>query len=388
MKPWQRVRLGFRRQREAWLLGGAALALALGFLQPTVPWKRGLFEQIVVIDVTQSMNVTDQRLEGKPVSRLAFAKHALRQTLSALPCGSKIGWALFTEHRSYLLFAPVEVCEHLDELRATLDAIDNRMAWIGGSEVAKGLHSGLSIARQLPDTPAMVFVTDGHEAPPLNPRHRPAFDDTPGAVPGVVVGVGGSLPSPIPKLDPSGRPLGFWRADEVMQHDLRSQGRGASVSDERLADDGNGPPAPTSAALGVTPGSEHLSALREAYLRLLASEAGLAFHRLDTVEGLTAAMTAPALSRRVAVRADARVVLSLLALVLLLWRYVPIRHQDRSGAARPGKSQGSDRSDGPDGPDGSVGSHNWHAPPTVTTPAVTTTSVTSMAREAREALRT
>jgi mxaL protein len=180
-----------------------------------------------------------------------------------------------------------------------------------------------------------VFITDGHEAPPLNPRHRPAFDDTPGAVPGVVVGVGGSLPTPIPKLDPSGRPLGFWRADEVMQRDMRSQGRGASVSDERLADDNSGPTAPTSAALGVTPGSEHLSALREAYLRLLASEAGLAFQRLDTVEGLTAAMTAPALSRRVSVRADARVALALLALVLLLWRYVPTRRQNLPPVAQP-----------------------------------------------------
>ena len=62
-----------------------------------------------------------------------------------------------------------------------------------------------------------VFVTDGHEAPPLDPRHRPAFDDKPGDVAGLLVGVGGLLPVPIPKSDPMGRPLGFWRADEVMQ---------------------------------------------------------------------------------------------------------------------------------------------------------------------------
>lgn len=315
-------RESWRTRRERWLLAGAAAALALGFLQPTLPWQRALFDAVVVLDITQSMNVQDQRLDGRPVSRLAYAKHALRQSLTALPCGSKVGWAVFTEYRSYLLFAPVEVCTHLDELRATLDAIDNRMAWIGGSEVAKGLHSGLAIARQLPESPALVFVTDGHEAPPLNPRHRPAFDDTPGEVPGVVVGVGSLLPSPIPKLDPAGRPIGFWGADDVMQHDPRSQGRGGSVSGERLVDEAATDPQ-TAATLGFTPGSEHLSALREAYLRLLAGESGLDFLRLDDAAGLATAMQSPSLARRTPVRADGRVGLALLALALLLARHLP-----------------------------------------------------------------
>lgn len=315
MTWWRRLRAAWRTQRERCLLAGAALALALGFLHPSLPWRRSLFEQVVVIDITQSMNVKDQRLDGRPVSRLDYAKHALRQSLLALPCGSKLGWAVFTEHRSFLLFAPVEVCTHIDELRATLAAIDNRMAWIGSSEVAKGLHSGLSIAKQLPDLPALVFVTDGHESPPLNPRHRPSFDGKPGEVPGLVVGVGAQLPSPIPKTDPQGRPLGFWAADEVAQYDPRSQGRSGSVSGERLVEDAAVAAAP---ALGATPGSEHLSALHEDYLRLLASEAGLGFHRLDSADGLAAAMMAPALARRVAVQADGRDALALLALVMLL----------------------------------------------------------------------
>jgi mxaL protein len=323
MTAWRRLWMSWQTQRERWLLAAAALALAIGFLRPLVPWPRALVDQVVVLDITQSMNVQDQQLDGKPVSRLVFAKQALRQTLLALPCGSKIGWAVFTEYRSYLLFAPVEVCAHLDELRATLADIDNRSAWAGASEVAKGLHSGLSIVRQLPGAPALVFVTDGHEAPPLNPRHRPAFDDKPGEVPGLLVGVGGSLPAPIPKTDPQGRSLGFWAADEVQQSDLRSQGRGASVSGERLVDSG---PAGGTAnpALGAAPGAEHLSALHEAYLRLLAGEMGLGFHRLDGADGLAAAMMAPALSRPVTMGADARVALGWLAFVLLLMCYAPL----------------------------------------------------------------
>jgi len=314
----QRLHALWRSNRDRWLLATAALALAGCFLNPGWTMQRSLFEHVVVLDVTQSMNVTDQRLDGKPVSRLAYAKHALRQSLLQLPCGSKVGWAIFTEYRSFLLLAPIEVCANLSELRSTLANIDTPMAWSGNSEVAKGVHSAIGIARQLPGTPALVFVTDGHEAPPLNPRYRPAFDDKPGEVPGLIVGVGERLPSPIPKTDPHGRPLGFWGADEVLQTDPRSQGRGGSVAGEKMLDDRAGTVA---APLGAMPGSEHLSGLREAYLRLLAREQGLAFVHLQTTQGLTTALTSPALARPVPLRVDGRFALAGLALALLLARH-------------------------------------------------------------------
>ena len=317
MRAFEWLRASWRSQRERWLLALAAVALAATFLDPGVRIERKLFEHVVVLDITQSMNVTDQTLDGKPVSRLAFTKYALRQSLLDLPCGSKVGWAVFTEYRSFLLLAPVEVCANLSELRSSLARIDGRMAWSGNSEVAKGLHSGLSIAKELPGKPSLVFITDGQEAPPLNPLYRPAFDDRPGEVLGLIVGVGELLPFPIPKTDPMGRPLGFWRADEVMQTDARSKGRGASVDGEKLVDDGAGPAA---SGLGSTPGHEHLSALREGYLRLLASERGLKFHRLQTAEGLSAELSSPVLAKPVVARADGRVALAALAFVLLLAR--------------------------------------------------------------------
>jgi mxaL protein len=112
--------------------------------------------------------------------------------------------------------------------------------------------------------------------------------------------------------------LGFWRADEVMQTDLRSQGRGASVRGETLADDNAGSARPM---LGATPGSEHLSALREGYLRLLAGEQGMAFLRLQPGQGLEVALTSPAMAKPVAVRTGARDVLAGLAFFLLLACY-------------------------------------------------------------------
>ncbi len=298
----------------------AALSLAACFLNPGWVVERARFEQVVVIDITQSMNVSDETVAGQPASRLAFARERLRDALLELPCGSKLGWGVFTEYRSYLLLAPVEVCAHPDELRATLARIDGRMAWSGNSEIAKGVHSGIGIVRQLPGNPALVFVTDGHESPPLSAGHRPAFDDKPGDVSGVIVGVGGRLPAPIPKTDPQGQPLGFWRADEVMQTDPYSEGRGGSVTGERMSDDATAPR--SSAALGATPGTEHLSALHEGYLRLLAGELGLAFHRLTDSETFAAALTAPALARPMPVRLDLRAACAGLALVLLLMPHV------------------------------------------------------------------
>jgi mxaL protein len=319
----------WRTHAERWLLAGAACLLAACLLKPSWPVERARFDHVVVLDITQSMDVQDESLDGKPVSRLLYAKHALRQALLQLPCGSKVGWGVFTEYRSFLLFEPVEVCANLSELRSTLAHVDGRMAWSGNSEIAKGLHSAIEVARKLPGSPSLVFVTDGQEAPPLSPQHRPSFDDKPGAVAGLIVGVGDVRPSPIPKSDPSGRPLGFWHADEVAQADLYGSGRGASVSGERMAEDAAGAAAP---ALGATPGSEHLSALREPYLRLLGRERGLAFVRLQTPEALADALTAPALAKPTQVRADGRIVFAWLALALLLARYAGPLTRRRSPA--------------------------------------------------------
>jgi mxaL protein len=309
----------WRSDAERWLLALAALALAATFARPGLTIDQRLFDHVVVFDITQSMNVEDEVLDGRPASRLVFAKQLLRRALLQLPCGSKLGLGLFTEYRSFLLFAPVEVCANLSELRSTLDRIDNRMAWIGNSEIAKGLYSGIGIAKQLPGGPSLVFVTDGQEAPPVSPLHRPPFEGKRGEVRGLVLGVGDLKLSPIPKVDPLGRPLGYWGADEVMQVDPRRLGRGGSRGGEQMVEDAtaSAPPLP-----GATPGSEHLSSLREAYLQLLADETGLAYRRLHDEAELVEALTAPDLARPVAARADLRFVPATLALLLLLARHM------------------------------------------------------------------
>lgn len=296
----------------------AALLLVAALLGPTLPARGGRVEQLLVLDITQSMNVPDVVVDGRPRPRLVAAKMLLAEAVRELPCGSKVGLGLFSEHRAFVLLAPVEVCANRRELLASLLQIDGRMAWTGNSEVAKALNSSLRAARELAGAPSVVFVSDGHESPPVSPRYRPPFDDVEPArrVPGLVVGVGGDTPLPIPKTDPSGRPLGHWRADEVMQVDPRSLGRGGSVAGEQMVDGDGVAPAPP--LPGATPGREHLSALREGYLQLLARETGLRYHRLVDAASLQAALADPALQREHAVRRDLRPWLGGAALLALL----------------------------------------------------------------------
>ncbi len=121
-----------------------------------------------------------------------------------------------------------------------------------------------------------MLITDGQEAPPVNPEFRPTFDGTPGAVPGVILGVGGNELSPIPKIGRDGRFLGYWSAKEVPQTDSYSAGRATSRPNDLLYNQAGQPirPLPPS-------GTEQLSSLKSAYLRALALETGLQYRRLD-----------------------------------------------------------------------------------------------------------
>ncbi len=247
------------------LLLSAVVCLAVAATDPGMTLKRPVYDAVVVLDVSQSMNVADYRIDGHPASRLAFAKAGLRRALAGLPCGSRIGWGVFAAYRVLLLTAPAEICANYGDLTALLDRIDNRMAWTNGSEVRKGVLNGIDAVRALPDKPALVFVTDGQEAPPIDPRlQMPQLHGRPGEVAGTLVGAGGDLPQPIPKSDPEGRPLGFWTKSEVVQA-----------------------PGP----------GEQRSWLHEAHLVALAQQVGFRYRRMNVLGDLAAVLAQPDFAR-------------------------------------------------------------------------------------------
>ena len=160
---------GFSRVRH-WLTPVALVALIVAVVMPEVTLPRDTFNYIVTFDITQSMDVEDVSQNGVPMSRLKFAQAAMRDALGKLPCGSKIGWSVFTGQRTLLLLPPIEVCNNYDALLVSLDGIDGRMRWTNWSRIAEGgVYSAMRVAQDVGHDAAVVFVTDGQEAPPVSP---------------------------------------------------------------------------------------------------------------------------------------------------------------------------------------------------------------------------
>jgi len=299
-----------RRDLHFALLLIVCIMLIFALLNPHARLQHDIFDYLVVVDITQSMNTLDYHERNKPVSRLAFAKQALREALLRLPCGSKIGLGIFTADRSYVLFEPVEICANYQAISSTLANIDNRMDWLNRSEIAKGLYSGLRTVVGLPGRPALVFITDGQEAPPINPRLPPVFNGKPGEAKGVIIGAGGLTPMPIPKTDPDGRPLGYWRADEVLQN--YNVDRPGTVKGEQMLEPTG--PVPN---VGATPGREQLSELREPYLISLAEKTGLYYRRLKNSADMSAALENHDLAQQTESRVSIAWIPALLAFICL-----------------------------------------------------------------------
>ncbi len=285
-----------------------ALALALllvALLMPPIELPRDTYDYLLVFDISQSMNVEDYQLDGAPVSRLAFAHEAARRMLRDLPCGSRIGWAAFTGYRTVPLLAPIEVCAYYNDLLASLAQIDGRMRWSNASEITKGVYWSVLTARDIklptqPPHPDVVFITDGQEAPPLDPAYPPrVIEDLPHrSIHGWLIGAGADTPSPIPKIDEEGHREGYWHADEVIQP--------SAIGD-------------TSA-----PDIEHLSAVREQHLRALADQLGFSYARMTSPGSLGEILRDQHFARRRPTPTDLYWIPASMALLLLAIRFRPI----------------------------------------------------------------
>jgi mxaL protein len=294
----------------------AVLAMGVLFVHPAEEQERPVYNLTFIVDITRSMNAADYMQDGRPISRLEFVKRTLRDLLVKLPCQSKVGLGLFTERRSTLLFEPLEVCGSYAEIDAAIAQIDWRMAWAADSNIAQGLRSTLDML-QIRDV-SIVFITDGHEAPPPNPRYLPDFSELKGKVTGMIVGAGGLTAAPIPKFDNRGEPAGYYTADDVPHR----SSFGESKLDPSQIEGYNARNAPFGSAK-VT-GSEHLSALHETYLEELALAAGLKYARLSDADALTQVVQRPEFALTKQVATDVRwqpAVFALLMTVIVYWPF-------------------------------------------------------------------
>lgn len=212
-----------------------------------------VMDLLFVIDITQSMDVKDVEQDGEMISRLTWATDYTRQTLQQLPCGSHVGLAAFSEARSLVLINPVEVCASYNDLTRMLSKINGSMAWALSSEVSKAAFVAIDQAKLMEPSPDVVFITDGHEAPPLHESLFPKYQGKVGDVSGVFVGIGGDKLLPIPKHDIDGTEDGFWQQNDVMHEDVYASLRNESPE-----------------VRAAKPHNEHLSSQKKSHLEKLA----------------------------------------------------------------------------------------------------------------------
>ncbi len=297
------------RRRGARIAGSHAVLLALtvvslaaaATLRPILATRR-IYDYVFTFDITQSANVVDSRLNGVPVSRLTFAKAAGRAALRALPCGSRVGWSVFTDYRQMSLLAPLEVCAHYEALIASLEGIDGRMRWANASNIGRGLYGSLRAAQSIGPHTAVVFLTDGQEAPPVAAGESAMPDIPPDSFGGILVGLGGDVPSPIPKITADGQVAGYWRADEVVQRADEPPGRS----------------------------HEELSRLDESHLRDLAEHAAMRYVRLESIPAFANGLRQERYAHRDKVLTDLRWIPATLALCSMCWIFLPSWGRRRS----------------------------------------------------------
>ncbi len=285
-------------------------------------WRidRAALDVCFVVDISGSMNAADYSQAGQPVSRLVHVRDVLQKTFARLPCGTQVSLGLFVERRTTVLFAPLDVCEHAGLLVAALASLDSRMAWAADSNIAYGLYDAFERAGEYDSQ--LVFLTDGHEAPPENPAYRPVFEGERGRVAGFVIGVGGPVPVPIPKFNELGQPAGFFGAEDVPQASRFGLPPLSVVGTEGY-DARNAP-------FGRQPaqGQEHLTWVHENYLRELAQTTGLGYEWLAGQQDLYDVLQTLPRHRHTPIPTPLSKVFAGLALVLLIEAY-------RAGLPKP-----------------------------------------------------
>lgn len=316
--------MSFRPDLRFWALA-AALLLALAALWgPTAQAERPVYNLVAFIDITMSMNARDQTRDGRPESRLDAVKERLTAAAARLPCGTKMGLGVFTERRSFMLLAPLDVCKNFTAFAGAVSGVTWRMAWEGDSRVSSGVFEALRLGRAIDAD--VLFFTDGQEAPPLRTDIPLSYDaDGPAAARGLLVGVGGDQPTPIPKYDDFGREIGFLEMSDVPQESRI----GPPPADAESRPGYNARNAP----FGEMPaGEEHLTSVREPHLQELARLTGLGYARMGAPDALAEAIAANARPTAKPVRIGLAVIPAGLALAILVALYAaPLAARRRSG---------------------------------------------------------
>lgn len=301
-----------RRHRETVLLAGALLLLLAALLRPAIPLKRDIYTYLLVVDITQSMNAEDMSINGKSVSRIAYTRHLLHDAIASLPCGTRVGVALFAGVIVSTIFHPIEVCGSFDAIQDTVEHLEWRQAWHGNSRIGFGMLSATAALKALPEPAQVIFFTDGEEAPRLHAFNLADLSNWQGGKGWLLVGIGNDRRTPIPKMDENNKVIGYWS-----ENTYQLEPGIAQVSEETRGERDN--------SVATSDYERYLSALDEKYLRELAKTVHAEYVRGDHHASVLAAMKRQKPARHDITRFPVSGILAGLAGLMILAAYLPLQ---------------------------------------------------------------
>jgi len=301
-----------RHRRDATLLLATLVLLIAAIFQPTVPVKRDIYSYLLVTDISQSMNVMDKELNGKPVSRLVYTQDMLHRIIRAMPCGTNVSIGLFAGVSIAALYTPIEVCANYAAIHDTIDHLDWRTGWSGNSRIRESMLTLARVIRSFPEPAQVVYFTDGEEAPKLHAFNTRDLTDFQGGDDWLLVGIGSDKGTPIPKLDEHNQLIGYWAGDSFAMQPGIAQ---ISESNIGVRDDN----------VASAEGDRYLSKLDEEYLKSLTKEIHGDYVRGDSLQAILSAMHNQKPARRDTTDFNISWLLASIAGLLFLSAYMP-RH--------------------------------------------------------------
>ena len=274
-----------RHRRDITLLSIALLLLVIALFKPTVPVKRDIYSYIMVMDISQSMNVPDMSILGKTVTRMEYQQYLLHRIISEMPCGTQVSMSLFAGVSVAALYTPIEVCENFAAIEDTIDHLDWRNGWSGNSRVRESMVTLAKLIRSFPEPAQVVYFSDGEETPKLhifNTRDLTGFQ---GGKDWLLVGIGSDKGTAIPKLDDKNQLIGYWSAESfAMQPGV------AQIAQDNIGTRED--------SVATADSDRYMSRLDEKYMISVAKEVGGNYVNGGSVQNVLTAMKAQPPARR------------------------------------------------------------------------------------------
>ena len=299
-----------RHRRDITLLSIALLLLVIALFKPTVPIKRDIYSYIMVMDISQSMNVPDMSILGKTVTRMEYQQYLLHRIISEMPCGTQVSMSLFAGVSVAALYTPIEVCENFAAIEDTIDHLDWRNGWSGNSRVRESMVTLAKLIRSFPEPAQVVYFSDGEETPKLhifNTRDLTGFQ---GGKDWLLVGIGSDKGTAIPKLDDKNQLIGYWSAESfAMQPGV------AQIAQDNIGTRED--------SVATADSDRYMSRLDEKYMISVAKEVGGNYVNGGSVQNVLAAMKAQPPARRSKADFELKWLLAGAAGLLFLAAYLP-----------------------------------------------------------------